>query len=1662
MIKRTVTGLAIIIGILLQAFAGIPSSASSEYLFSEGFDYDFTGIPDGWFAFSKASNSSVSKTVNDADNSYAVRLSNAGSLLSMGIVSETFDVLPGKEYSAFLDAKAISGVGRAMLLIYNASGEVISSVKQDTSVNGGWEQLRLDIAAGEFASKAAVLLYINEGINGDICFDNIKVGHGKEVALTGKGNLAYRRRITTNVKYQNGKWNWQKAVDGSFETKFEVNTSVIQESGYFTIDLGAVANINRVTLYEVGNKVSQFKIEVSKDNENWQTVAYCAEAGRKKNIDFPLVSARYVKTEIIKADGNFGFYEVEIFNTSDEETFPEGLPSKIPEVNTESSEVVENIPYASENFHIYLCIGQSNMVGGDDILWEDRGRTEGVYLLNSVGEWEYAQAGPGDMAGYSRYSNTTISNSDPTLGVAGMSPAQSFAMAMAKNVEENIGIGIVCQAVSGTSIDEWQKGAGTNLYESSVSRTLEALENGGVLKGILWAQGEACASRDDYLSLLNTFVTNLRRDLNVTAEEVPFIAAGYPITRAAQNETISKIASAVSNSDYIAYTGTDTFEGVHFTAVAQRIRGVRFAEKILEKVYGTEKTEQELYLEAFGEESPVPIVNNSTEAEPFTAGTGEAGNPYEITTVGHLYNIKNYPSAYYKQMNDINEPFRESISSFTGNYDGQGFSINLAIEEKGATTSGGFVRSLGAGGVLKNIVTKGSVRTSGGSAAGLAAVTVTTGAQIIDCVNYAEISGGARTGGIAGSVAKGTSVLRCKNFGNVSGEIYTGGVVGVNTLSSVSGCANYGNITGTTHLGGIVGQHNAAELGQCFNAGKIISSNELTGGIAGSIRSGNIINCYNVGEVGGSKPVGMGTFYVGTTSAVKNSYNMIDIPAYRTYGNISLSNPAQGVYQLKYLAAEELAGVTLLELSKMQKLTAKQLGDSEGKIWTEKTPFPTLINNVPYKTYGIYTVTFSSEGGGTADPSESINIRDGEVVAMNIAPYPGNIVESVKLNGVEISGVSAGIQTLYIPSISGNADIHTTFKSPALSVKTECIDGRYIIDFTGEAEGYNLYLYTGDIMPDAPVIRGVQSGTDITSFLTETTQYKAVVAFVENGREILFSAPAVVDASFGGGTGTKEEPYRISKIGHLLNIKKYPDKHFIQMNDIETELAEPLTPPDMNFSGVYDGNGKSLKINFNIRNGQTSTGVFSTVTNGTVKNLTVKGKMICHGANFGSITGKLSGSSQIINCVSEVEISVTNAGSVGGIVGMSNATSALIEGCINKGNISGYSYGLGGIIGNANAAVKINKCVNSGDVSDTRNVVGGIAGLCLTTVKNSYNLGNISGTTNAGGITGHHSGGTVAENCYNLGSVFATNADGKAAAFTTCNMAKTFSLKNCYNAGEIKGATENEKLIAYTAASGIVAYSNCYLLSFSENNESYGFTCVNREELKKASLGEGFTKADENNIYPYPAIKDNLQTVPWDFIKLTVNVSGEGSVDSVKEKYIKKGTAAPLNFIPESGYMAEYVRYKGTAVPLYSADAYSWKTPSLDEDSVINIVFSRKLNVPTVETFSLPFIDKTSENVNVAYVFAKAADCIEGYRRVSVGMLFARENIVSEEFNHESEKIKDAVCLSSTNSIGQYGVMFRGAGLKKGTYYVRPYSRFTDNSGNESVIYGEIISFDVE
>ena len=215
---------------------------------------------------------------------------------------------------------------------------------------------------------------------------------------------------------------------------------------------------------------------------------------------------------------------------------------------------------------------------------------------------------------------------------------------------------------------------------------------------------------------------------------------------------------------------------------------------------------------------------------------------------------------------------------------------------------------------------------------------------------------------------------------------------------------------------------------------------------------------------------------------------------------------------------------------------------------------------------------------------------------------------------------------------------------------------------------------------------------------------------------------------------------------------------------------------------------------------------------------------ISNSYNTGKVVGKsyvggvvgYSTYSNLIDCYNTGDISGDEY--VGGIAGYACLSKDYVEKCYNTGNINCTGNYAGGIIAYLSGSYStsydraITKCYNTGNINSSGNYVGGLAGRSdpyKSIIRNSYNVGDVSGIKYVGGIVGENS--YFVQNCYNLGDVSGTSYVGGVSGGKVGNNS---AIQNCYyltdtatgGIGGLDAVGEAEVKTAEQFASGEIAY----------------------------------------------------------------------------------------------------------------------------------------------------------------------------------------------------------------------------------------------------------------
>lgn len=237
--------------------------------------------------------------------------------------------------------------------------------------------------------------------------------------------------------------------------------------------------------------------------------------------------------------------------------------------------------YPKERVHLFLLAGQSNMAGRGEVEAVDQVVNPRVFSLSESGEW--------------------IPAVDPIhfdKKVAGVGLGKSFALQLLEDSDEDIVIGLIPASCGGSPISSWAPGAyhdqtKSHPYDDAMNRVRRARRD-GVLKGILWHQGESdCRAQTSsvYADKLRALIERFRDDLD--AEELPFIIGQlgqfshkpWSSDREKVNDAHVLMTTELSGVAFVVSDElTAKADNIHFNSKSLRIFGRRFADVYLKTV----------------------------------------------------------------------------------------------------------------------------------------------------------------------------------------------------------------------------------------------------------------------------------------------------------------------------------------------------------------------------------------------------------------------------------------------------------------------------------------------------------------------------------------------------------------------------------------------------------------------------------------------------------------------------------------------------------------------------------------------------------------------------------------------------------------------------------------------------------------------------------------------------------------------------------------------------------------------------------------------------------------------------------------------------------------------------------------------------------------------
>lgn len=249
-----------------------------------------------------------------------------------------------------------------------------------------------------------------------------------------------------------------------------------------------------------------------------------------------------------------------------------------------------------KNFHIYLCLGQSNMEGNAKIEPQDTVAVDARFRVMAAV----------DCPDLGRVKGQWYRAVPPLARChTGLTPGDYFGRTLLANLPSDVRVGIINVAVGGCRIElfdkenfrsyvetspDWLKNMVNEYGGNPYARLVEVAklaQKDGVIKGILLHQGESNTGDKEWPVKVKGVYDNLLKDLKLSAADVPLLAgevvnADRHGVCASMNTIINTLPELIPTAHVVSSAGCPAAaDNLHFTAEGYRMLGARYAARIL-------------------------------------------------------------------------------------------------------------------------------------------------------------------------------------------------------------------------------------------------------------------------------------------------------------------------------------------------------------------------------------------------------------------------------------------------------------------------------------------------------------------------------------------------------------------------------------------------------------------------------------------------------------------------------------------------------------------------------------------------------------------------------------------------------------------------------------------------------------------------------------------------------------------------------------------------------------------------------------------------------------------------------------------------------------------------------------------------------------------------
>jgi len=240
---------------------------------------------------------------------------------------------------------------------------------------------------------------------------------------------------------------------------------------------------------------------------------------------------------------------------------------------------------ADPAFHLFLLLGQSNMAGAPPPEASDLVPNPRVEVL-----------GYGDCVAHARTYDAWAVAAPPLHGCdSGLGPGDTFGKVLADALPD-ARIGLVPCAINGVDIDFYRRDVVSTrrhefpippdnhwvgAYDWVLARARLA-QRAGVIRGLLFHQGESDSCDPAWPDKVKQIVEDLRRDLELGTAPVVVGELLHGGLCESHNALVNTLPRVIANAHVASASGLSGLDAYHFDASGQRELGRRYARRMLE------------------------------------------------------------------------------------------------------------------------------------------------------------------------------------------------------------------------------------------------------------------------------------------------------------------------------------------------------------------------------------------------------------------------------------------------------------------------------------------------------------------------------------------------------------------------------------------------------------------------------------------------------------------------------------------------------------------------------------------------------------------------------------------------------------------------------------------------------------------------------------------------------------------------------------------------------------------------------------------------------------------------------------------------------------------------------------------------------------------------